>query len=876
MRRKAASPRPVLSVLAVALGAQGCVDTLHAQTHAGATAAAPPRVQAPARFNTSLLVFPVDVGLFADGNPVPPGDYRVDVYLNNAWKGKHHIRFETRVPGEPIAQPCFNAALLDALGVDPQHIAAGVQARLAAGESVCAPLATLVASARADFDVSLQRLNVSAPQVVLLRRPRGYVDPRRWDAGVTAGRLAYDYNVWHNRQANASQTSHYLGLRAGVNVGDWRFRYRAAASHSSAKSGGKRGGKSRGKHGGTGLAWRNSAFFVERALPALRSALLAGEASTRSQVFDSLSFRGIRLESEERMRPDSRNGFAPVVSGIAQSNARVRVSQRGIQIFETSVPPGPFVIDDLYPNGSGGDLLVTITESDGSERSFTVTYTSLPQMLRPGALRYSIAGGRYRDHSLDKEPFFGMGSVSVGVNNTITAYGGLLFAQGYDAVSGGVGLNLPIGAVTLDTTYARTFLPGDKTLSGTGWRLAYTKRLTDTDTNFSLAMLRYGSRNYYEPAQAFRLINQVQRSHTLIKDDGKRRQQLSLNVRQQLPGNWGALSLSVSVQDYWRHGGHDTQYSIGYGRSIGRVNVSVNALRSRNVSTERWDDQYLLSLSMPLGGQSANPAYLNTSVTRGPDSVSVQNSVSGTLGEERQYQYGVYTTLDKNAGHVMRGSGGASLAASTPYARLNGSVAVSAGNSQQLGFHATGGMVLFQDGLVFTPELGETVGIVQARYAEGVKIPSVAGVRLNDAGHAVVPYLRPYHENEVNLDPKGISTDVELFATSQRVAPTHGAVVLLTYPTRRGYAMLATLQRPNGGDVPFAAGVFDADGHNVGHVAQGQQALLRVNAPQGELTVRWGAKNDEQCRFAYDLGDARLAVNHGGAAALRRVEATCL
>jgi len=848
--RPKTGPRRLLSALALALVAY--YDHAHAQNDA------PARAHAPASFNSSLLVFPVDVDMFTDGNPVPPGKYRVDVYLNKAWQGKHQIPFDTQAPGERVAQPCFSAALLDTLGVDVQHVQPDAQARLAAGESICTPLETLIASARADFDVNLQRLDIHAPQVVLLRRPRGFVDPKRWDAGVTAARLAYDYNVWRNKQAGLRQTSHYLGLRAGVNVGDWRFRYRVSATHST----------------DAGLNWRNSTFFVERALPAWRSALLVGEANTRSDVFDSLSFRGIRLESEERMRPDSRNGFAPVISGIAQSNARVRISQRGTPIFEITVPPGPFVIDDLYPNGSGGDLFVTITEADGTERSFTVTYASLPQMLRAGVVRYSLAAGRYRDPGLKKEPFFGMGSISTGINNTVTTYGGLLLAQGYDAASAGVGLNLPVGAVTLDATYARTSLPG-QTLIGTGWRLAYTKRLDDTDTNFNLAMLRYASRDYYEPSQAFRLIDQVRGHRVNRQDEFKRRYQFSLNVRQQLPGNWGAVSVAGSVQDYWRRSGYDTQYSINYGRSIGRVNVSASATRSRNVSTGRWDQQYLLSLSMPLGSSNSNPVYLNTSLTHSPNSRGVQNSVSGSFGEQNQYHYGVYATADQARGHGVRGSGGASLAATTPYARLSGSVAAGAGNSRQMGFHAAGGVVLFQDGLVLAPDLGDTIGIVQAKHAEGAKLPSAAGVRLNAQGHAVAPHLRPYRDNEINLDPKGLSSDVELFATSQRVAPTHGAVVLLSYPTRRGYAMLTALQRPNGADVPFAAGVFDSTGSNVGYVAQGRQALLRVDAAQGELTVRWGARPEQQCRFAYDLG-AAVATRQHGADALRRVEATCL
>jgi len=72
------------------------------------------------------------------------------------------------------------------------------------------------------------------------------------------------------------------------------------------------------------------------------------------------NFRGVRMDSDERMRPDSQRGFAPIVRGIAQSNAMVSISQLGQEIYQTNVPPGPFVIDDLYPTGVGGDLLVTI------------------------------------------------------------------------------------------------------------------------------------------------------------------------------------------------------------------------------------------------------------------------------------------------------------------------------------------------------------------------------------------------------------------------------------------------------------------------------------------------------------------------------------
>jgi len=818
---------------------------------------------APALFNADLLAFPVDVSMFAEDNPVPPGTKFVDVYLNDKWQGKRMLRFEAVNPNGRIAQACFDAGLLDMMSLD-WHKAPSTEVltRLHAGDALCQPLGQIVPGAQASFDANQQRLNVSAPQTALIRRPRGYVDPSRWDAGITAARLAWDYNGWNNRaRRQESQTSHYLGLRGGVNLGHWRLRYRASASTTQTHT------------RDAGIHYRSSALYAERALPKWRSALRMGESTTRSYVFDSLGFRGLRLQSEASMRPDSMNGFAPVITGIAQSNARVSVAQRGLPIFETTVPPGPFVIDDLYPSGSGGDLLVTITEADGAQRSFTVTYNNLPEMLRTGVSRYSISLGRYRNNSLAHAPWFTMLSFARGINNTVTGYSGLLVGQGYQAASAGVGLNLPLGAVTFDASLART---GSLNTDGVGLRLGYAKHLIGTRTEFSLAMLRHATRGYYDPAQAFELRDALQRGLPL-HTTRHRRSQLSVNVNQQLPGAWGALSLSASVHDYWQRSGHDVQYSMGYGRGIKRVNVGLNLMRSRNTTTGHWDNQYLLTLAIPLGQDRAQS--LNTSLVHRPGGQTLQAGVSGSAGERSQHSWSVYASTDKNNGQSDQSSGGASAGTNLPWMRLNASVAA-AGSSWQLGLNASGGLVAFRDGVVFTPELGETVAIVQAKHAQGASLPGYSGLRLNAQGHAVVPYLNAWRENNVRLDPKGISTDVQLSTTSQKVAPTHGAIVLLQYATQRGYAMLTTLRRPDGSAAPFAAGVFDAQDKNVGYVAQGGQALLRVADLRGQLQVRWGAGHAQQCRFDYDVGNDPPSSSKASRAqepgnAFRRVQALC-
>ena len=123
-------------------------------------------------------------------------------------------------------------------------------------------------------------------------------------------------------------------------------------------------------------------------MQAVQGLLTLGDATTPSDVYDGFTFRGVQLSSDDDMLPDSLRNFAPTVHGIATSNATVTIRQNNSVIYQKQVPPGPFKIDDLYPNSTNGDLLVTIKESDGSERSFVQPFSSVAIMQREGHLKY--------------------------------------------------------------------------------------------------------------------------------------------------------------------------------------------------------------------------------------------------------------------------------------------------------------------------------------------------------------------------------------------------------------------------------------------------------------------------------------------------------
>ena len=81
-----------------------------------------------------------------------------------------------------------------------------------------------------------------------------------------------------------------------------------------------------------------------------------GDYFTNSDFIDSLPYRGMNISSDDRMLPNSMLGYAPRVRGYAKTNAKVEIRQQGNLIYQTTVPPGNFEINDLYPTGFGGEL----------------------------------------------------------------------------------------------------------------------------------------------------------------------------------------------------------------------------------------------------------------------------------------------------------------------------------------------------------------------------------------------------------------------------------------------------------------------------------------------------------------------------------------
>ncbi|CAM3192734.1 fimbria/pilus outer membrane usher protein [Janthinobacterium lividum] len=786
----------------------------------------------------------LNLAAYQKGNPVLPGVYRADVALNGQLKSRQDIHVRANADGSN-AVVCVSRKLLELLGVDLTRLAPEALVFLAAGE--CTDLAKLIDGATAVFVPETQQVDISIPQISLLRNARGYVSPDVWDSGVTAGMLAYNFNSNHSRSSNTQYDSAYLGLDAGINLGSWRLRHKSAL----------RWQPHRGSH------YQAQDTYGRRDITALQSQLTVGDAHTSGEVFDTQSFRGVQLASDDRMLPNSLRGYAPVVRGVARSNARVSIRQAGSILLETTVAPGAFVIDDLYATGYGGDLTVTVFEADGSEQHFVVPYAAVSQLLRPGMLRFGATAGITRNSYLSQQAHFLQGTAQYGLSNSMTGYGGVQASSDYFSLLGGMAFATPIGAISADVSHAHTKLVAD-TLRGQSLRLSYNKNVLSTGSNFALAAYRFSTRGFLDFTNAMQSLNAERRGYSTSVLD-RPRNRLSLTADQSL-GHWGNLSMSGYTQNYWNRRGQDLQYQLSYSKQVGRIAYSIAASRGR-MSYGGMEDRLLLTFNMPLGSQnSLSTPQLSTQLARNANGrFNQMATLSGTTGDERQFGYGASVNRDASSGISStvsgRYTGGQAL--------LGGSLGHGQGYTSA-SLSMSGSVVAHPGGVTLSPYSGETMAVVHAPGAAGASIAGYPGLKLDARGNAVVPYLRPYELNEVAIDPAGTSMDIEMLETSQQVAPREGAVVYLKYGTSKGRAVLFHVQLETGGALPFGATVIDELGHSVGVVGQDGQLYARLQESSRQLSVTWGARAHERCTLSIPA-----SVMQGDSNQLRQVNAVC-
>lgn len=746
-----------------------------------------------------------------------PGVYSVDIYLNNKLIDNRQIRFIFDDDKKALVPEITKQDLLN-WGVKESTTDVFNQQ---ANATTITDITRIIPNSSYQYDFSRARLSFSIPQIALYNYGQGYISPTEWNDGINAAFVNYTYRqnkYWYRDQKDSDSV--FLGLRSGLNIGAWRLRNHSTYNKTSDNA----------------SQWNSLQTYVERDIRRLKSRLTIGETASDNDVLESIPYRGIKLASDESMLPQSQRGFAPVVRGIAQSNAVVTIRQNNSVIYQTAVPPGEFAISDLYPTSYSGDLQVTIEEADGTTRTFTQPFSAVPMMQRAGSLKYSVDIGKYNADNVARKPSFLQASAIYGLPYNLSLYGGTLLSADYQAYAIGSGVNLGyLGAISADITHARTTLIDNTEAQGQSYRVQYSKYLPETKTGFSLASYRYSTKDYYDFSAANDRFSSL--SH--------KKKQFQLSISQSL-GDIGYLSLNGYQQYYWYQDRVDRNVNLSFNSNYRALSYSISYAYNKRQDSELTDQILSLSFSLPFNmGKNNNWVSYRYNTSKQGDAIS-SVSVSGTQLEDNNLQY----DISQNYNHTRQEYSGS---VNGNYNASGGEI--SAGYSydkryQSVNWGATGALLVHQGGITSSRTIYDSAILIKAEDVDHLKVSSAQSLYTNAQGYAVIPNVSRYERNKVTVDPASLTGNNDVELTSTVVIPTKGAIVLADFKARKGSRVLASLHF-NGQPLPFGTQVeIYQDEHLIssGIVANEGEVFLNGVPEKSLLRAKWGNSAVEQCQ----------------------------
>lgn len=626
-------------------------------------------------FNTDVLDLNdrtnIDLSQFARSGFILPGTYSMVVQINTQAIAEQSVAFYPPDDDPKGSEACLSPELVEQLGLKTS----GAAKLTWWNGGRCLDI-TGLPGMEVSGDLATSTLNISLPQAYLEYSAINWDPPSRWDEGVPGLLVDYNMTAQSSYQKDERNRNNFSGNGTlGANAGAWRLR---ADWQGRVESGRERSYKDQK------LEW--SRYYAYRAVPALKARLVVGEDYLYSDLFDSFRFTGASLNSDESQLPPNLRGYAPEVVGVAKTNAKVVISQKGRVLYETLVAAGPFRIQDLR-DAVSGTLDVRVEEQDGSVRSFQIDTAGVPYLTRPGQVRYKLATGRPSNLQYGADgDFFGTGEFSWGVSNGWSLFGGGMTDNNYRAVSVGAGRDLlAFGAISLDVTQSRAEL-WNETLSGKSYRLQYSKHFEQYDSQVTFAGYRFSEKNFlsmseYLDARHYGLNGELSSRSELTdgwKPIGGSKALYTATVNKQFRDLGATVYASYSKQTYWERPATQCwnmsvsrYFSVG---SVKNMSLSLNLYRSQEYSHK--DNGVALTVSLPLGRSGT----LSLDANRAAGENNFSTRYSDRFDERNSYQL---SAGDTSASGYLSHIG--------DQADIDLSVSTQEGNYSSLGVSARGG-----------------------------------------------------------------------------------------------------------------------------------------------------------------------------------------
>ncbi|PKO61539.1 MAG: hypothetical protein CVU24_08240 [Betaproteobacteria bacterium HGW-Betaproteobacteria-18] len=533
-------------------------------------------------------------------------------------------------------------------------------------------------------------------------------------------------------------------------------------------------------------------------------------------------YGGIKWGSNFALTPGFISQPLPTLSGTSVAPSTVELYINDVLRQVSSVPTGPFAIDNQLSLTGGGEARLVVRDILGRETVITQPFFTSSQLLATGLNDWSLESGRLRLDLGTASGHYGQGFASGtwrrGVTDQLTFEGHSELTRnnqvlGLAAVAGLPGLVLSKAALAASR----------ETSLGSGhlWQLGLERQV-----------LRTG---IYLQAQGasinFRQLGQG------VAD---------LPTQFQLAGNFSYTSETLGA------------FGLGFA-SIDRFDNSRVTTVSGNYATRVGERSSLsVSASRAITGDGGFSIGLNLVVP------FENNRTATASATSRGGQQDLYATVTQNPGfdgnlgwralagqQQSRPRAEAGLYYLGQYGRVSSDL--SASDSQTaLRLGANGGLVLADGHLFATQRVDNSFAVAEVKgYGNvGMGLGSNMLSRTDANGFALIPQLAPYAPNPIRIDATELPLSAEIDSIEQTVVPAWRSGVKVVFPVRTGRGALIKIVFDDEQAAPAGAIVQIEGDSQEFYVARRGEAFVTGLQAANRLHLTWKAR---RCQFAVVL-----------------------
>ena len=568
--------------------------------------------------------------------------------------------------------------------------------------------------------------------------------------------------------------------------------------------------------------WVRLETTFTRDYPEQNRTLRLGDSTTRAGMWGrNVYFGGIQYGTNFALTPGFVSQPLPVLTGISTAPSTVEMYVNDVLRQVSTVPTGPFAIDNFPMLTGNGDVRMVVTDILGRETVIEQSFFITTQLLAKGLDDWSVeAGSVRRNMGISSNlygPTFASGTWRHGYSDDLTLESRAEATSQLVDLGAGVVSALPkqmLGRAAL------AFSSGSN-MNGQFWLLGLEQQRLKSNASFQIQGATSG-------------FHQLGQSDTTYP------------IKLQVAGNWsytteryGTFGIGLASLRLFDNNNVST-LSGNYTRRIG-LNSSLNLTVSRAIDGTNGtsvgaflivplDHNRIASSSVNIhGGQQ--DFYVAESQNPTQDTTMGWRTLAGRQQNQAHAEGGIYYQ-----GRYGKVSGDASASPDQTTLRLG----------------ATGGLVLAEKKLFATQKVDQSYAVAEvAGYKNiGVGLGSNMLSSTDKDGMALIPRLLPYQTNSVRLNASDLPISAELNSIEQTAIPAWRSAVKVVFPVRGGHGALLTIQMENG-EVAPAGAIVSIEGDNEEfYVARRGEAFVTGLNDHNVLLLKW---NGQQCKIDVDL-----------------------